>query len=335
MQSSDRLRRALPITAIASVVTLVAACHTAKSIQKVDPPQGPVTVSALWTSPDDIATRDLFGGAGGTQSAPHSDSFEYLNGESLSSWGYDVKEPDGRKWSVKFGEEVRAEIAVSRLLWAIGYYQPPTYLVEKWTLTRKHSGPKAPGRFRLDVPEQKVVDVWSWYENPFVGTREFEGLVAANVLFNNWDYKAQNNKVYELKEPLRGQTRLYVVRDLGASLGMTRTPTNLAWFLGNGHPLGTKSNIDDFEKQEFVTGVEGDHVVFDVVSSQKVLFNSVTVDDVRWVCGLLNKLSTEQMMDAFRAAHYDKTTSERYVKKIKAKVAQGLALTPKPSTARR
>jgi len=320
---------------VASAVTLTAACHTASAVQKVDPPQGPVTVSALWVNPDDIATRDLFGGVGGTKNSPHSDTFEYVRGESLSSWGYDVKEPDGREWSVKLGEEVRAEVAVSRLLWAIGYYQPPVYLVEKWTLTGKHPGPKAPGRFRLDVPDQKVVDIWSWHENPFVGTREFEGLVAANVLFNNWDYKPQNNKVYELKQPLGGQTRVYVVRDLGASLGLTRTPMNLTWVLGKGHPQGTKSNIDDFEKQEFVTGIEGDHVVFDVDSNQKVLFNSVTVEDVRWVCGLLNKLSTEQMLDAFRAGQYDKTTSERYVKKIKAKVAQGLALTPKPSAARR
>ena len=320
--------------ALAFTLALAPACRTASSMQKVEPAAGAVDVSALWVSPDDLATRDLFHGVGGAENAPKSQTFEYVRGESLSSWGYDVKEPDGRAWSVKFGEEVRAEVAVSRLLWAIGYYQPPQYLVEKWTLTRKHAGPKSPARFRLESPDRKVVDIWSWHENPFVGTREFEGLVAANVLFNNWDYKPQNNKIYELKQPLRGQTRVYVVRDLGASLGLTRTATNLNWVLGKGHPLGTKSNIDDFEKQQFVTGVEGDHVVFDYVGPHKVLLNSVTVEDVRWVCGLLSKLSDQQMMDAFRAGNYDKLTSERYVKKVREKVAQGLALSAAPSARR-
>jgi len=286
-------------------------------------------------NPDDIATRDLYGGVGGTQNAPHAVSFEYVKGESLNSWGYDVVEADGRKWSVKLGEEVQGEVAASRLLWAVGFYQPAVYVVDHWSLTGKHAGPQPAGRFRLELPDQKNVDIWSWNENPFVGTREFGGLIAMNVLLNNWDYKAQNNKVYELKQPMRDQTRVYIVRDLGASLGMTRKPTNLSWVMGKGHPQGTKGNIDDFERQEFVKGVSGDHVVFDYEGPQTTLLQSVTVEDVHWLCGLLNKLSKEQMLDAFRAGHYDSAIAERYVTKIRAKVAQGLALAATPAAAGR
>lgn len=315
--------------AVAGVAFVGAACHTAV-MQKVEPPGGPVNASALWVRPDDIGSRDLVGGPGGTRNAPHSSSFEYVRGETLTSWGYDVKEPDGRHWSVKLGEEVRAEVAASRLLWAIGYHQPANYLVDQWTLTGKHPGPQSAARFRLEEPDRKVVDIWSWTENPFVGTREFEGLLAVNVLLNNWDYKAQNNKVYELKQETGGPARFYVVRDLGASLGMTRKPTDLIWFLGKGHPEGTKGDVDDFEKQDFVKGVEGDHVVFDHDAMHKGLLNSVSVEDVKWVCGLLNQLSRTQMLDAFRAARYEPATSERYVNKIRSKVAQGLALSAKP-----
>jgi hypothetical protein len=330
----DRRLRAL-LTVLTSAVC-VAACHTASTLQKVEPAAGPVTVSALWMAPDDLATRDLLNGVGGEKSAPHTDTFAWTKDESLGSWGYDVKDADGRKWSVKLGEEVQSEVAVSRLLWAIGYYQPPVYVVDRWTLTGKHAGPQPQGRFRLEHDDGKVVDIWSWHQNPFVGTREFAGLIVANVLFNNWDFKPQNNKVYEYKQPLRGQTRAYVVRDLGASLGMTRSPANLTWFLGNGHPLGTKNNVADFEKQGFVRRAEGDHIEFDVVGREaQALLHSVTIDDVHWVCDLLNHLSQDQMLDAFKAAHYDKATADRYVKKIREKVTQGLALTATSSTDRR
>lgn len=309
------------------------ACHTATSLQKVNPPEGPVGVSALWMNPEDIATRDLLGGIGGQENAPHADTFEHLKDESLMSWGFDVKEGDGRHWSVKLGEEAQSEVAVSRLLWAIGFYQPPIYIVDRWTLTGKHAGPQTMGRFRLEHQDSKVVDTWSWHSNPFVGTREFGGLIAANILVNNWDYKTQNNKIYEVKHPQNGQTRTYMVRDLGASLGMTRSPANLAWFFGNGQALGTKNNIADFEKQRYIKGVSGEHVQFDIVGGEeKVLQQAVTVQDVHWVCELLNRLSPNQMLDAFRAAHYDAATSERYAKKIREKIAEGLALVATPGT---
>src|SRR5687767_6248348 len=106
MFGSLRLQHIPLAVVVAGAVALVPACHTASSMTKVDPPQGPVSVTALWANPDDISSRDLFGGVGGLKNAPHSKEFKYLRGESPSSWGYDVMEPDGREWSVKFGEEV-------------------------------------------------------------------------------------------------------------------------------------------------------------------------------------------------------------------------------------
>ena len=34
---------------------------------------------------------------------------------------------------------------------------------------------------------------WDWYDNPFVGTREFNGLRVMMALVNNWDLKDVNN----------------------------------------------------------------------------------------------------------------------------------------------
>jgi hypothetical protein len=311
---------------VVAVAAGVAACglRTPSALVKSEPAGKPVPIAALWVEPADIAKRDLYFGPGGKSNAPRGETFEYVQGESLLSWGYDVKDPQGQEWSVKFGVESQAEVAVSRLLWAIGYHQPPTYYVDAWALTGRHDGPQPPGRFRLERPVADVVDVWDWYENPFVGSREFAGLIVANIIFNNWDLKAQNNKIYEYKEPVRGVTRAYVVRDVGASFGKTRRPWDLRWLWDRGSPQGTKNSVEDFESEGFIIGVEGDRVLFDMNTGHRRLLESLTVADVRWTCELLNRLSREQMLDAFRAANYDAAVAERFVQKIRAKVDQGL-----------
>ena len=52
----------------------------------------------------------------------------------------------------------------------------------------------------------------------------------------------------------------------------------------------------------------------------------MTAADVQWVCQLMSRLSDQQLADAFRAARYDDAIAARYVKRIRAKIAQGLAL---------
>src|SRR5207248_4378732 len=67
---------------------------------------------------------------------------------------------------------------------------------------------------RLERETNKSEDSkdWSWYENPFVGTREFNGLRVMMALINGWDLKQINN------ESMDGH---YEVADLGASFGRT------------------------------------------------------------------------------------------------------------------
>jgi hypothetical protein len=306
---------------------MATSCHGAKTIQKVDPPGAQVSVAALWINPADISKRDVFAGPGGKQGAPTDTTFRYKEGESMLSYGYDVTDSKGLEWSVKLGEEAQAEVAVSRLLWAIGYHQPALYYVPKWNLVGRHDGPQPGGRFRPEPKTQDVVDVWSWYENPFVGTREFSGLIVANILVNNWDLKPMNNKIYEFKEPVNGQKRVYVVRDLGATLGKTRHPLKNYWWLWDkGSPQGTKGRVADFESQPFIEGVDGDRPIFGSRGRHQKLFDTLTVADVRWTCELLNRLSKQQMLDAFRAAAFEPAVAERYVQMIRAKVDQGLKL---------
>jgi hypothetical protein len=188
-------------------------------------------------------------------------------------------------------------------------------------------GPQPAGRFRPSLPSQQVVGDWSWYENPFVGSRPFGGLIVANLILNSWDWKTSNNKIYESSEPGQGVRRWFVVRDLGASLGKTTYPAVLKWFRLRGFGQGTRNDLPGFEAQGFIIGVDGDmRPIFDYNGIYRDVIDTVTLADVEWACGLLIRLTDEQWRQAFRAGGYAPDQTARFVTKIKAKIARGLEL---------
>jgi hypothetical protein len=289
-------------------------------------PDPAAQLEELWQEPEDIVRRDLYYGPGGSDLMPRETTFMFV-ARDTGGWspGFDVRDANGLEWSVKLGPEAQSEVVASRILWAIGFHQPPTYYLDQWTLTGAESGPQEAGRFRPSLPGQKVVGEWSWYENPFVGTRPFAGLVVANLILNSWDWKTSNNKVYELTEPADGVRRWFMVRDLGASLGKTTYPTLLKWFRLRGFGQGTRNDLDGFEEQGFISGVDEDgEPQFDYRGIYRDVIDTVTRADVEWTCRLLSRLTDEQWSDAFRAGGYNPEQTRRYVTKIKGKIAQGL-----------
>ena len=218
-------------------------------------------------------------------------------------------------------------MTTSRILWSVGFHQPPTYYVSEWQLSGEEAGVQPGGRFRPTLSGHEVVGDWSWYDNPFLGSQEFRGLVVANLILNNWDWKTSNNKIYAISEPGRAPGRQFVVRDLGASLGKTSYPSWLKWLGLRGFGQGSRNDVDGFEQQGFVLGVNEDSTVaFDYHGIHNDLVESLTAADVRWTCELLSRLSDQQWNDAFRAGGFSPDRTNRYVRKIKAKLAQGLAL---------
>jgi hypothetical protein len=275
------------------------------------------TIDALWVDPTDLASRDLFYGPGGRDLVPPSDvSYRFESMETSGhSDGYEVRDPDDRKWKVKVGDEVSSEIAASRILWAIGYHQPVLHYVARWKLT---GGPKAtaePGRFRLESDHAKD-GKWSWEDNPFVDSQPFRGLLVVNLLLNNWDLEPDNNRIYRPQRAQGAAARLYVVQDLGASFAKTK------------RPVGGRNDIDGFESQGFVKGLAAGRVEFDYHGPHQSLFANLTPRDVVWACRLVARLSDRQLTDAFRAAGYGEDVQRRYVRKIREKVDEGLALAP-------
>jgi hypothetical protein len=298
-----------------------------RATPRLTPSTPNVDVTMLWMAPDDLAPRDLFHGPGGKALVPDTSLPFALVAEDRTGYsgGYDVKAADGLTWSVKLGPEAQTEVVVSRILWAIGYHQPPTYFVTRWSLAAGTTTPQEHARFRPDLPSWKVVDEWSWYENDFLNTREFKGLVVTNVLLNNWDWKTSNNKIYEVDAP-GGPKRVHVVRDLGASLGRTSYPLPLRLLRLNAIRQGTRNDIEGFESQALIKNVNGDRIEFNYRGIHGPLLETISRNDVVWAATLLSKLSDAQWHDAFRAGGYDDILRSRYITKIKAKIGEALRL---------
>jgi hypothetical protein len=67
-------------------------------------------------------------------------------------------------------------------------------------------------------------------------------------------------------------------------------------------------------------------VDFDFHSIYGSVVDLVRPVDVRWTAELLSRLTDAQWDDAFRAADYPADVRARFIRKIKAKIAEGLAV---------
>jgi hypothetical protein len=229
-----------------------------------------------------------------------------------------VRDERGRVWHVKQpphnsqGAEGPVEVVLSRVLGALGYHQPPVYFLPSFTLTDKAgTHEEIGGRFRLDEPSMTPSGEWAWHNNPFVGTRPYKGLLVVLLVFNSWDLKDSNNTMYDVRTR-DGVERRYVVRDLGAALGAT------------GRLAPKRNNIDRFERQRFITASSDGFVEFSYGGWQPGLVrHAITPDDLRWAVALLDQLSDRQWRDAFRAGGYTDGMSDRFIRKLKANIAEG------------
>ena len=230
-------------TALTFTMSAAEACggRTVKSTAS-DPTR--TAISELWQEPADLETRDLFAGPPSEVPAPEpSAPLTFVKSDNAGfSPGYDLRDANGMEWSVNLGSEAQTEVVASRILWAIGFHQVPTYYLTSWTMTGGPEGHPGPGRFRPELSDRKVVGEWAWHQNEFVHTQPFKGLIVANLMLNNWDWKTSNNKVYEVTAPDGSTRRHYVVRDLGASLGKTSAPAVSRW-LGTRVAQGNRNDL--------------------------------------------------------------------------------------------
>jgi hypothetical protein len=293
----------------------------------------------IWKDPGDLGSLNLVYGIGGEQDAPDPNATytfidEDMNGTSPK---FRVKDDHGVEWKAKLGAEPQAETAATRLLWAAGYfvdedYYEPEIKVSGLPKLRRGgqfvSGDVVHGvRLERKMKGQKNVGTWDWFKNPFLNTRELNGLRVMMALLNNWDLKTINNSVYEVD----GERR-YVVSDVGATFGRTGGPETRS-----------KSNPEAYEKSQFIQKSTGDYVDFTMHSRPFFLsafdvsnyksrsrMEKVTQDipraDARWLGQRLSQLSDEQIRECFQSAGYTSEEVDEYTKVIKERIAALVAL---------
>jgi hypothetical protein len=312
------MTRLLPVVTSAVFATYMPFC-TPPVRSTMQPDAAQKHMAELWQPPDDLASRDMIYGPWGAEYAPNPDAtytFDHLKTNGISP-GMTVKDPEGREWSVKQSPtEGRVEVTLSRVLSAVGYHQPPVYHVETFHMRDEHGLRTMPGgRFRPKLKELEELGDWSWQQNPFVGTKPYQGLLVILMVFNSSDLKNSNNSLYEYKPKDGRHERWYVVRDIGTALGETARLTP------------KRNDPDLFASAHFIKKVRDGFVEFGYDGWHQELFSDrITPADVRWGCELLSKLTDKQWDDAFVAGGYDPATASQFIDTLKKRIAQGLQL---------
>jgi hypothetical protein len=269
----------------------------------------------IWRDPGSISAADLEAGPCGADGAP-TPPFHFVEEHDTGSQPcVSIRDAAGHEWRVKWGHEVHTETFGTRLAWALGYFAEPTYFLASGAIegTRDLRRAKAcideahrftDARFELSEPGVKRhfdAHGWAWHDNPFVGTRELNGLKILMMLMSNWDNKdvrdvsrGSNTAIFEYKIDHVREAR-YLIIDWGAALG--------AW--GSNILQRGRWDPEAFAGQnaQFVTGVDGDLVQFGYQGQRTVdLTANITRADVAWFVGIASRLTDDHLRAALRAS---------------------------------
>lgn len=260
----------------------------------------------MWESVN-ISERDLYWGPGGQQMKPVLEKSQYIGRQTGgNNLKHRIKDGAGREWVAKIADESQPETAAVRLLWGIGYKTEINYLVPKLEIAKV--GNYRNVRFEARPDNLKRHDRWSWNDNPFVGTNEFEGLKIMMAMFNNWDLKDENNVILQDGDKLH-----YVISDLGASFGKLAKESNSR----SGRSV---NKPEHYAESNFIKQVRGGVILFDYRGKADYLVKEIKIEHGRWLADLLLQLSDKQIEDAFRAANYKDEDLKLLAQAFKARI---------------
>jgi hypothetical protein len=289
----------------------------------------------IWRDPgavEQLNFRDGPGGAGGAPAPPFRFLKEHLSGSNPSLSTRDAK---GRTWRVKWGDEVRSETFTIRLVWAAGFYVESAYFIPEGRIEGAINLDRArdcvggdcafkDARFELDEEGvEKMFDEhgWSWNDNPFVGTRELNGLKIMLMLTSNWDNKdvrdvarGSNTAIFHHRLGDGGIEARYLIIDWGATMGRWGTFVSRAKW----DPAGYEA-----QTQEFVKGVENGTVKWGYVGQRtEDATDGISVEDVRWLYRYVGRITDEQIRDGLLASGATAEEVESFSRSIRERINQ-------------
>jgi hypothetical protein len=262
----------------------------------------------VWRDPGPIAARDLRYGPGGAAYVPVA-PFTFVEEHTAGSQPcVSVVDARGRRWRVKWGHEARVETFA-------GCVELP-------------GGRFVDARFELDDPAVRKLfeeHSWSWDDNPFVGSRELDGLKIVVMLLSNWDTKdrrdvarGSNTAIFEHRVgrwPRTHHEARYLLTDWGGALGKwgTNIVTRGRW------------DADGFEAQtpQFVTGVDGGRVQFGYTGQRTAdIAGNIPVAHARWFHTIAHGFTERQLADGLLASGATDEEAQRFARALMGRLAQ-------------
>jgi hypothetical protein len=290
----------------------------------------------IWRDPGDVARADMPGGPGGVDGAP-AEPFRFVEEHLTGSQPcVSVRDARDRLWRVKWGNEVRSENFAVRLVWACGYFAETTYFIPAGAiqgaegLQRARAGIGedcrfADARFELEDPAVRMLfeeHSWAWNDNPFLGTRQLNGLKVLVMLLSDWDTKdrrdvarGSNTAIFEHRVSRWRREARYLITDWGGSMG--RWGSNIVT-RGRWDPEGFA-----VQTPQFVTGVDGGLVQFGYTGQRTAdLSGGIRTQDVRWLYRYIGKITDEQLRAALAASGASEEDADSFARSLRDRIAQ-------------
>ena len=291
--------------------------------------------SAIWREPGPLSAADLEAGPCGSKGSPVP-PFHFVEEHDTGSQPcVSVRDANDREWRVKWGPEVHTEVLGTRLAWALGYFAEQSYFVASGRIEGARDlrradacindqGDFRDARFELSEPGvTRHFDAhgWAWDDNPFVGTRELNGLKILMMLVSNWDNKdvrdvarGSNTAIFEHRVGKQREAR-YLIIDWGAALG--------AW--GNNVLQRGRWDPEAFAGQnaQFITGVDGDVVQFGYQGQRTGdLTANITRADLQWFDRVAGRLTDDHLRAILRASGANREEIDLFTASLRARLDQ-------------
>lgn len=308
--------------------------HGVWRVRRAGPRPVLATRHAIWHEVHTAEANDLRYGPGGREYVP-APPFRFA--EELLSGSHpcvSVRDAEDRLWRVKWGHEAKPEAFCVRFAAACGYFAEITHYVASGTiegvqsLTRARSSIDAEGRFenaRFELEDRSVRMLfeehsWAWHANPFVGTKQLDGLKIVVMLLSNWDSKDQrdvsrgsNTAIFEYPLSRFASEARYLITDWGGAMGK--------W----GATLVSRDRWDvaGFEAQtpSFVTAIRDDVVDFGYQGQRSEIARGIPVTHVRWFYDQARRISEAALRQGLLASGATEEEAARFTRAIRARIA--------------
>jgi len=310
--------------------------HGQWRIRRAGPRRLVATRHRIWRHPSDSDLADLRfgpGGAKGVPVPPFAFVEEHLAGSQPCVAVRDARQ---RLWRVKWGYEAKPESFAVRFAWALGYFAEVTHYVAQGRidgasgLSRARNSVAEDGIFteaRFELEDRSVRMLfdehsWSWDDNPFVGTKQLNGLKIVNILLSNWDTKdrrdvsrGSNTAIFEHRIAPWGREARYLITDWGGAMGR--------W--GSNVVSRGRWDVNGFEAQtaKFVTDVRDGFVCFAYQGQRTAeIARGVTVEHAAWFYDYARHLSEPALRDGLLSCGATDEEAIRFARALRERIRQ-------------